>query len=162
MRKLIYISLTTLLLIATVPAQEKKASQAQMDRVNNKYDEIAKAFTLGAAYDGASGNLYFGMTTRDGNKAVGYVTPAADVMNIFIISTTVQTKIVSFSRIAYDAEGKEKNVVAATQPQLDKLTQRLIAENGKLSSLAGYLNDKGALVFEFMSGDKKITGAIAK
>jgi hypothetical protein len=144
-------------------AQEKSASKAQMDRVNNKYDEIAKAFTLGAAHDGDSGNLYFGMTTKDENTAIGYVTPAADVMNLFIISTRGQTKVLSFSRIAYDADGKQKNISTATQSQLDKLTERLVLENGRVSTLAGSFNDKGALVFEFTSGaDKRITGTIAK
>jgi hypothetical protein len=162
MKRIVFLAAVILTFAVVAVAQAKSASKAQMDRVNSKYDEIAQAFTLGAAYDGESGNLYFGMTTKNADKAIGYVTPAADVMNLFIISTRGPTKVLSFSGITYEADGKQKNVAAANQSQLDKLTEKLVAENGKVSSLAGYLNDKGALVFEFISGDKKITGTIAK
>jgi hypothetical protein len=149
----------------SVPAEQpRQASKAQMDRVNQKYDEIGKTNSLGARYDSSSGNLYFRLTTYPGNQDVrGFVPPSAELMHLQFVANEGKYRLTAVERISFDAAGKPKGKELATQAQLDKLTEQFFAGDGKLNSLAAFLNERGELEFEFQSeAGKVINGTIPK
>lgn len=149
----------------TSPAEQpNQASKAQMDRVNQKYDEIGKANSLRAFYESASGNLYFRLTTYPDNLDVrGFVPRSAELLHLQVVANEGRYRLTKVERISFDAGGKQTGKEHATQGQLDKLTEKFFAGDGKLHSLAAFLNEKGELEFEFQSEDGKvIAGTIPK
>lgn len=131
-------------------AQGKSASQAQMDRVNQKYTENGRTNSLRAAFDGTSGNLNFGFRTfPDNNEVRGFVTAGADVMNLYTIANEGRYRLTAVERIVFDATGKEVSKIAASQAQLDQLTEKFSAADGKLNTLSGVLNQAGNLEYQF-------------
>ena len=141
-------------------AQERNASQTQINAINAKFAALGEPRTMKVAFDPLNGDVTFQFITKERNIATGVATEQG-ILQFSVIAFgdpyengagLLKPRVISSARIEINPDATDGKTLSATAAQLDGLSQRLVADRGKVDTLKLRVDEKGNLSCEFTTG----------
>ena len=134
-------------------------SSKAMNGLGGVYSAIGEPGTLTPTFNPVTGDLNFSFSTLEGAHLVLGVASYEGIMQMSIIALGESVRVLSSARIVLNPDGSEGRVHAASEAQLQELSDRFNAARGIMETFVITVDEKGALTYQFVTGAARETAA---